>query len=262
MAAPNVSGTALKAFKVLDFVAAKREPVTVADVVNDLGIDRASAYRMLLTLVESRYVTRATDRSYRLSPKVMWLAQHLLEDDTRDQKIASCLRTISEQTQETVHYSVLDGNAAVLAKRAKGTQRVAVDFQIGDRSPLHCSSVGKVLLAYGEPQLTDTIVAQGLPKVAPNTITDPEAFRAELKRIRAERCAFDDLEFADDMRCIAVPVFEAAGSVPGSIAISGPASRFDLAKLEELRVIIQQHADDLSRELGWSVGGDSKWMIS
>lgn len=252
MAAPNVSGTALKALKVLDFVASRREPVTVADVVTGMNMDRAAAYRMLLTLVESGYVIRASDRSYRLSMKVLALAQPLMDDDAKEQKIADCLRAISEKTQETVHYSVLEGLAAVLAKRAKGTQRVAVDFQIGDRSPLHCSSVGKVLLAYEDARLCEAVIAEGLEKLAPRTITDPDQFRAELRRVRAERCAFDDLEFADDMRCIAVPVFDARGEVPGSIAISGPASRFDLKKLEELRDIILPHADALSRELGWN----------
>lgn len=251
MPAPNVSGTALKAFKVLDFVAAQQEPVTVADVVKHMNIDRAGAYRMLLTLVESGYVTRASDRSYGLSLKVISLAQHVLKDDIRDQKIAECLRAISVETQETVHYSVLDGTFAVLSQRAKGNQRVAVDFQIGDRSPLHCSSVGKVLLAYGDARLTEAVIAQGLQKVAPKTITDPDAFRAELHRVRAEQCAYDDLEFAEDMRCVAVPVFQSGGSVPGSIAISGPASRCDLPKLEALREVIQRHASGLSRDLGW-----------
>lgn len=252
MTTPNVSGTALKALKVLDFVASQREPVTVADVVDRMNMDRAGAYRMLLTLVESGYVVRATDRSYRLSMKVLALAQPLMDDDAREQKIADCLRAISEQTHETVHYSVLEGLSAVLAKRAKGTQRVAVDFQIGDRSPLHCSSVGKVLLAYEDARLAEEVIARGLERTASKTIIDPDAFRAELRRVRTERCAFDDLEFADDMRCIAVPVFNSSGEVPGSIAISGPASRFDLEKLEELRDIIQPHADRLSRELGWN----------
>ncbi len=85
-------------------------------------------------------------------------------------------------------------------------------------------------------------MAVGMPKVASNTITDPAVFRAELASIRAERCAFDDLEFADDMRCIAVPLFEARGIVPGAIAISGPASRFDMAKLQALRDVLLRMA--------------------
>lgn len=257
MATSNISGTALKALSVLDFVAANRDPVKVGDVVAGMGIDRAGAYRMLLTLVESGYVTRADDRSYRLSMKILSLAQHLLEDDTRDQKIADCLRAISTETQETVHYSVLAGHSAVLAMRAKGSQRVAVDFQLGDSSALHCTSVGKVLLAYEDARLTEAVIAEGLTKMASKTITDPDALRAELRRVRVEGCAFDDLEFAEDMRCIAVPVFEAGGTVPGVIAISGPASRFDLAKLEELLVVIKRHSSILSAEFGGMAGGQS-----
>ena len=60
----------------------------------------------------------------------------------------------------------------------------------------------------------------------------------------------DDLEFAPDMRCVAVPVFENGGAVPGGIAISGPSSRFDHAKLDALRAVAKRHAEDLSLRLG------------
>ena len=97
---------------------------------------------------------------------------------------------------------------------------------------------------------TEAVIAGGLAKVAPNTITDPDELRRSLARIRAEGYAFDDLEFAPDMRCVALPVFENGGEVPGGIAISGPASRFDLDKLAALLDIAQRHAAKLSRELG------------
>jgi DNA-binding IclR family transcriptional regulator len=97
---------------------------------------------------------------------------------------------------------------------------------------------------------TEAVIAAGLTKVAPNTITDPDEFRRSLARIRADGYAFDDLEFAADMRCMALPVFENGGEVPGGIAISGPASRFDFDKLAALRDIAQRHAVRLSRELG------------
>jgi DNA-binding IclR family transcriptional regulator len=149
-----------------------------------------------------------------------------------------------------VHYSALENDYAVLVFRAKETQRVSVDFQIGDRSPLPCTSIGKVLLAYRDSRFTESILSRGLPKVAPKTITDIVAMRRELALVRAQRFAYDDLEFAPDMRCLAIPVFENGGSVPGGIAISGPSSRFDLKKLDSLREIAMSHADELSRKLG------------
>ncbi|RDJ21305.1 IclR family transcriptional regulator [Bosea caraganae] len=247
----NVSATALKALGVLDFVGEQRRPVTVAEVASAIGADRATAYRMLMTLVQSGYVQKEADaKHYRLTFKVLSLARQLVGEDERARHILACLRRISDETGETVHYSMLERDAAVLVFRAKGSQRVAVDFQIGDRSPLHCTSIGKVLLAYHDKRLTEAVIASGLAKVAPNTVTDPDELRRSLVRIRAEGYAFDDLEFAPDMRCIALPVFESGGEVPGGIAISGPASRFDLAKLEALRDVAMIHATALSRELG------------
>ena len=247
----NVSATALKALAVLDLIGEQRRPLSVAEVAERIGADRATAYRMLMTLVQAGYVRRDENgKRYRLSFKLLSLARHLVGEDERASQILATLRRISEETGETVHYSVLDRDAAVLVFRAKGSQRVAVDFQIGDRSPLHCSSIGKVLLAHLDPAACDAVIAAGLPQVAPNTITDPDALRRELAAVRDQGYAIDDLEFAPDMRCVAVPVFENEGAVPGGIAISGPSSRFDHPKLDNLRAVATRHATALSRRLG------------
>ena len=246
----NISATALKALAALDFLGEQRRPVTVLQVAEALGADRTSAYRMLQTLVQAGYVMREGDKAYRLSFKPLTLTRHLLAEDDRAQQILVTLRAISEATGETVHYSLLERDSVVLVYHAKGTQRVAVDFRIGDRSPLHCTSIGKVLLAYGDVRLVEATIASGLAKVAPKTITDGGALRRELARIRSQGYAFDDMEFAADMRCMAVPVFESGGTVPGGIAISGPASRFDTRHLEWLRDIVLPQATALSRNLG------------
>ena len=246
----NVSATALKALSVLDYIGEQRRPVSVPQVAGAMGADRSTAYRMLMTLVQAGYVARNGDKSYRLSFKPLTLSRHLVGEDERAQHIVETLRAISDATGETVHYSVLEGDSAVLVFRAKGTQRVSVDFQIGDRSPLHCTSIGKVLLAYQDARVVEAIIAKGLPKVAPKTITGGDALRRALTKIRAQSYAFDDLEFAPDMRCVAVPVFEKNGEVPGGIAISGPSSRFDIKHLERLRDIALEHATGLSRTLG------------
>jgi len=247
----NVSATALKALNVLDFIGEQRQPLSVMEVAVGIGADRATAYRMLITLVQAGYVTRdKISKSYRLSFKVLSLGRHLLGGDERANCIMDCLRTISDATGETVHYAALERDHTVLLFRAKGTQRVSVDFQIGDRSPLHCTSIGKVLLAYQDSRLVEAVIANGLPKVGPKTITDSEAFRSELARVRAQAFAYDDLEFAPDMRCVALPVFEKGGEVPGGISISGPSSRFDLSKLSSLCAVASVHTNDLSRRLG------------
>jgi hypothetical protein len=95
---------------------------------------------------------------------------------------------------------------------------VAVDFQVGDRSRLHCTSIGKALLAWQEPAEIEAVMAAGLPALTANTITEPEALRRELGLVRERGYAIDDREMYDNMRCIAVPVFER--DVPVRMGIS------------------------------------------
>jgi DNA-binding IclR family transcriptional regulator len=247
----NRSATALRALRVLEILGDAREPVSVAAVAHELGADRSTAYRMLITLMEAGYVTRDEQtRSYQLGYRLLSLSRNLLKGDERSELILEAMREISAATRETVHYAVLDGDATVLVLRVKGSQLVSVDFQIGDRSPLHCTSIGKVLMAYQDPRFVEEVIARGLPKVAPNTITDPDALRRALARARADGYAYDDLEFADDMRCVAVPIFQSGGVVRGGISLSGPASRYTRDKLDALRDITMASARRLSQQLG------------
>ena len=204
-------------------------------------------------MLEAGYVVRdASSKNYKLGYRLLTLAGSLLSSDERSERIRACLRDLVDRTGETVHYCVLDRDATVLVFKASGTQLVAVDFSVGDRSPLHCTSIGKVLLAYQAQPAQEEIIRRGLPKVARNTITDPARFRNELQKVRRDGFAFDDLEFHDDMRCVAVPVFEKAGGVLGGISLSGPSSRYTLRKLRDLKDEAVIAATALSKDLGGS----------
>ncbi len=247
----NTSATALKALRVLEAIAASPGPISVSEVAEQVDVDKSTAYRMLITLIDAGYVIRdEISRRYRLSYKVVSLSRNLLAENEVSRLIRETLSQISAATKETLHFSVLDGNEAVLVQRVKGTQLVTVDFQLGDRVPLHCTSIGKVLLAFQDIRTCEQIIAAGLPKLASNTIIEPGVLREELQRIRSQGYAIDDREFSDNMRCIAVPVFEGGGRVNGGISISGPESRFTLEKLDELKAPLLEASRRLSEQLG------------
>lgn len=232
----NTSATALRALKVLETLGAAAAPASVNDVAASIGADRSTAYRMLMTLLDAGYVTRhSASKGYQLGYKLLSLASPLLREGEETERILDCLKGLADATGEGAHYCVLDGDASVLIYKVKGTQLVSVDFKVGDRSPLHCSSIGKVLLAYQDIRMVEKVIARGLPKVASKTITNAEAFRAELQSVRRQGFAFDDMEFHDEMRCVAVPIFREDGAVEAGISMSGPSSRFTLARLDELK---------------------------
>jgi IclR family transcriptional regulator, KDG regulon repressor len=232
----DISSTAFKALRVLEAVAASPQPVTLSAVAESVEIDKSTAYRMLNTLVEAGYVVRdEASKRYSLSYKVVYLSRNLLADNEVSRLSRQVLEELTVITRETVHLNILDDHQTVLIQKVKGTQLVAVDFQVGDRSQLHCTSIGKALLAFQDVRFVEEVIASGLLRLASNTITDPITLRKELHRIRAQGYAVDDHEFSDNMRCIAAPIFEHNGMVRMGISISGPDTRFTLDRLEELK---------------------------
>jgi len=247
----GVSTTALKALRVLELLSESKIPLSSKEVAGFLNCDKITAYRMLLTLEAAEYIIHDTiSNKYSLSYKVVALGRNLLAENEISRMVTRAMRELSAKTLETLHYSVLDANRAVLVNRIKGSQLVTVDFQIGDRAELHCTSIGKVLLAYQDSRYIERIIGLGLPKKAANTFTDPIAFKAELVKIRAQGYAIDDHEFSDNMRCVAVPIFNNGGTVNSGLSISGPDTRFTMQKLEELHTLLLEASNSLSRNLG------------
>jgi DNA-binding IclR family transcriptional regulator len=248
------SSTALKALRVLEVVAAEPRPMSLAEVARAAGLERSAAHRMLGTLLHAGYVRQdGESRRYSLGYRVVTLSRNLLAENEVVRLARESLERFADRTGEGVHLAVLDGDETVLVQRVKGSQLVAVDFQVGDRSGLHCTSIGKALLAYQDVDTVDAIVEAGLESRTANTIVEGPRLRRELEQIRRAGYAIDDREMYDNMRCIAAPVFERDAPVRMGISCSGPDSRFTLAYLEGLREPLL----DASRELSARLGGEA-----
>jgi DNA-binding IclR family transcriptional regulator len=247
----SASSTALKALQVLEAVAAERRAMSLAEIAARAQLNKSAAHRMLATLMTAGYVRQDEhSRRYSLSYRVVSLSRNLLAEDEVMRLARATLEQVAAETGEGIHLAMLDGMETVLVQRVKGMRIVAVDFQVGDRSQLHCTSIGKALLAYQPSEVVDAVIAQGLPPRTPNTITQPDVLRRELRAVRARGYAVDDREMYEDMRCLAVPVFERDAPVRMGISCSGPAARFTLEYLDELRGPLLTASRELSAKLG------------
>lgn len=247
----NKSSTVQKALNVLETVARSRSPISSIDVAKSTGYDKSTAYRLLSTLEDAGYINRDSEaKKYQLSYKIIELGRNLYADDQLYILVQEALQEIAQITGETVHYSVIENDRTVIVAKATGVQLLSVDFHIGDSAKLHCTSIGKALLAFQDKVTIEGVISAGLPKVAKNTITDPMLLRKELERIREAGYAFDDCELADDMRCVAVPLVMRGGIVRQGFSISGPISRFTDVKLEALKEPMLEISRRLSLKLG------------
>jgi DNA-binding IclR family transcriptional regulator len=250
----GVSTTTLKALHVLEAVAAEPRPLSLREVAARAGMGRSATHRMLATLVAAGYLHQeASTRRYAMSYRVVTLSRNLLAENEVVRLARQTLERVASATQEGVHLEVLDGTETVLVQHVKGTQLVAIDFQVGDRSQLHCTSIGKALLAFQDEAFIEAILAAGLPALTAHTITEPDELRRQLANVREKGYAIDDRETDDDMRCISVPVFERDVPVRMGISCSGPGSRYTLDYLERLSEPLLAASRDLSEKLGGKV---------
>ncbi|MDQ2801422.1 MAG: IclR family transcriptional regulator, partial [Pseudomonadota bacterium] len=158
-------------------------------------------------------------------------------------------------TGECAHLAVIAGDRALYVAQEAPQSGMSVDAPVGTLAPLHCTALGKVLLAFqAEPAREALIGRLRLDSFTRRTIAEPARLREGLQEVRRTGSAVDDEEFSVGVRCIAAPVRRHDGAVAGAIGISGPSPRVTNARLAEWDAVLREQADALSVRLGWHNG--------
>jgi DNA-binding IclR family transcriptional regulator len=217
--------------------------LAVQQVVNELGVHRSSAYRLMQTLVAKGYAVRrdGSRRGFSLGPAVH-VHSGLNIDQRRLREAAHpVLLQLVEMTGECAHAAVASGAWALVIDDAETGQALRVVAGRGRRVPLHCTSAGKCLLAFGL-----ATIPHELPARTARTLTSPDILRQHLAEIVERGYALDDEENDPGVRCISAPVYNALGEAIGCIGIDGPSVRMTDAHIDALADHVMTAANGLS----------------
>jgi IclR family KDG regulon transcriptional repressor len=228
----------------------------VTELADMLGVDKATAYRILFTLKSQGYVNQDEEtRKYGLGLKAIKLGQKALRKLDLRTKAKPFLRELAQTTGETVLLVTLVNDKLVYIDKEESTALLTISAQIGREAVPHCTATGKAFVAYLPDEKIDSFLSNvGLrPHTARTIVTLPE-LKAHLQMVRRQGYALDDEEYHPGVRCIAAPVFNHMGNVVASIGISGPAKRLELDRIEEYKRIVVETASKLSQSLGYSGG--------
>ncbi|GGS59250.1 IclR family transcriptional regulator [Planobispora rosea] len=206
------------------FSAASPE-LTLSEVARATGLTRAAARRFLLTLVDLGYV-RTDGRLFALSPRILELGYAYLSSLTLPEVAEPHLERLVAEIHESASVAVLDGEDVVYVSRVATSRIMRVTISIGTRFPAHCTSMGRVLLAWLPPDQLDAYLERAeLRAFTGRTVTTPAALRAELDRVRSQGWAMVDQELEEGLRSLAVPIRERSGRVVAAMNVSSHASR-------------------------------------
>ncbi|WP_129115583.1 IclR family transcriptional regulator [Halegenticoccus tardaugens] len=216
----------------------------VTELAKELNIPKSTVYTHLNTLRQNEYVVREGD-AYRVGLKFLDLGEHARNRMRVYDVAKSQVDHLAEETGELANLLVEEHGEGVYVYRARGAQAVRVDTHAGMRVKLHCTSLGKAILAFLPKEQVDAIVDRwGLPDRTSRTITDREALDEELAAVRERGFAQDDGERLPGLRCVAAPIVGQNGHAVGAISVSGPTSRMKCEKFtEEIPELVQSAAN-------------------
>lgn len=247
------AGSLPKGLAILEALAAAATPMGVTELARELGMGKSGAHRVLRMLCDLGWVREAQGR-YACTLRIWELGMRVADRLDLRQVAAPYLRRLADLSSETVHLSILDGVEVLYVDKIDSPQPVRAYSRVGGRAPAPCVATGKVLLAHASPervaQARQTLVAH-----TPRSIVDPEAFDAELRRVRQQGYAVNRGEWRISVCGLAAPVFDARGEVVAALGISGPAERLTQKVLRSLEPAVRQAAQDLSMALGHARGG-------
>lgn len=223
-------------------------PQRLGPLAEQLGTHKSTVLRLLQTMEARGFVRRnGSEPQFELGLRILELASVIVAELDVRSVARPHIEKLAADTGETVHLATVDGAEVVYLDKVESIHPVRMYSRVGARAPVHCTGVGKAIIAYRDPS--------GWPdldyhRYTDRTIASRQELEEEARRIRQRGYARDEREHEDSIRCIAAPVFDSNGDPVAAISVSCPASRMSEKALLSHVDNLQAAAAAITRELG------------
>ena len=241
-----------RAISVLEILAQRGE-AGVSEVAAEIDVHKSTAFRLLGALEARGMVEQAGERGkYRLGFGIVRLAGAVTgRIDITQQGRPVCER-LAEEIGETVNIAVMQKHYAINLYQVRGPGAVSAYNWVGQLTPLHATSSGKILLAHLPAKERAALLADaGLKKVTPHTLTAKAKLERNLAEARELGYAWTLEELEIGLHAMAAPVRNRDGEVIAALSASGPSYRFTEERMHELAPVLLKGAEEISHRMGY-----------
>lgn len=230
--------------------------LTVTELSRTLKLPKSSVFELVSTLAAEGLVQKEdSSRRYHLGFKLLELARAAGDELEVRQAAHPLIEKLRDELDETVQLTVLDGEQILYVDGCESSRTLRTFFEAGDRAPLHCTALGKAILAHLPPADTRRVLRRrSLRAFTSRTLTDPAALHRELERTAERGYSVDDMEHEEGVRCVGAPIRDREGRVFAAISVSGPAHRLKPARDADIARRVVAVADQISKRLGYRPG--------
>ncbi|MFE2101393.1 MULTISPECIES: IclR family transcriptional regulator [unclassified Streptomyces] len=241
-----------RAISVLEILAQRGE-AGVSEVAAEIDVHKSTAFRLLGALEARGLVEQAGERGkYRLGFGIVRLAGAVTGRIDITQQSRQVCERLAEEIGETVNIAVMQEHYAINLYQVRGQSAVTAHNWVGQLTPLHATSSGKIMLAHLPAQERAELVTEaGLKKLTPHTISSKTKLEKNLAEARERGYAWTLEELEIGLHAMAAPIRDREGQVIGSISASGPSYRFTEERMHELAPVLVKGAEEISHRMGY-----------
>jgi len=240
-----------KGLTLLEYMAKTNQALRITDIHEQLGIPKTTVFMLLSTLESMGYIEKVDENRYRATLKIYNLGMQVLEKNDVIGIARPYMEDLAERFRYTVHLAILSNDSAVYIEKVNGPSFVQFNTKVGQAMPLHCSAVGKALVAYlPEEQLKEMFSRKPLVRYTENTITNLEEFISHLAHVREQGYAVEDEEGESGIRCIGCPIFNNKLEVAAAMSVTAVRADLPAVRFHEVGMAIKEACDKISASLG------------
>ncbi|QRP47276.1 IclR family transcriptional regulator [Amycolatopsis sp. FDAARGOS 1241] len=240
-----------RAISVLELLARNGES-GITEIAGELGVHKSTASRLLSVLEAHGLVEQLGERGkYAIGFGIVRLAGAATGRMDLAKLGRQTCQTLAEELGETVNIAIADDGVAINISQARGSAAITTQNWTGQRTPLHATSSGKVLLAAMGEGDRKRLLGHGLEQYTPRTMVDPQELESEVERVAEDGYAacFEELELG--MHAVAVPIRGPGGEVVAAMSASGPSYRLSKQRIKQIVRPMTDAATELSAQLGY-----------
>ena len=240
-----------RALRILDIISDAEDGLTLAQIAQMIELPKSTVHGLVSTLRDHRYIKQSDeDGRYLMGMKLFEMGTKAARSwDIRD-AAKPAMRWLSKEFGETVHLGCEDNGEVLYLDKIAADSLITIVSDIGARLPMHCSGIGKALLAHkSDSEINRYIFNKGLIPLTGRTITNKDAFLAELEKVKEQGFAIDDGEIMEGLRCVGAPIFDTDGLVRYAISVSGQVKDIYGKRLERLIIETKRAAKEISYAL-------------
>jgi DNA-binding IclR family transcriptional regulator len=247
-----MSNAIKRAVKILDILS-EEGPLNFTQIMQEMNLSKSSTHDLLKTMEEEGLVWKDHyERRYFLGNQLVKFGNKVQLNSTLIKLAKRPMQELREAVDETVFLAVLESDKQVIIDSVESNQSLRTSVALGTKDYLHYTSLGKAMMAFmQEERVNEIIKGDKLKRKTENTITDQEDFKKELRKIRQQGYAVDNMEHSKWVRCVGAPILNHAGEVLGAISVSGPPSRLQIEDIPVTGKLVTEKAMEISMQLGY-----------